>query len=175
MTGNALVDLVLLFARLSLVAVGGMNSILPEVHRQVVDVHAWMTDADFAAMVALAQASPGPNGLVSALIGWRVAGLAGFLAAALAGNVPPALVAFCVSRLWRRLAHSPWLRAVQAGLVPIIVGLMFASGLVIARAADHTLVEAAVTVVVALAVWRSRLNPFWLLGGAALAGLALAR
>ncbi len=71
-----------MFAQLSLLAFGGGNSILPEMQRQVVQVHQWMTARDFAALYALAQAAPGPNMLVSALIGQRVAGIPG----ALVGN-----------------------------------------------------------------------------------------
>lgn len=172
MSDSALFDLFVLFARLSLVAIGGINAIIPEVFREVVEVRGWISAADFADMVALAQASPGPNGLVSALIGWRVAGLSGFLVAALAVSGPPAVLAFGMSRVHRRLATSRWLRIVQGGLVPIVVGLMFASGLVTARAADDTLAKVATTAVVTLVVFRSRLNPLWLLGAGALLGLA---
>lgn len=171
MSPDILADLFLTFARLSLVAIGGINAILPELYREVVEVRGWISAGDFADMVALAQASPGPNGLVSALIGWRVGGLAGFFTAALAVSVPPAVLAFGLSRVRRRLAGARWLRAAQGGLVPVVVGLMLASGMVTARAADDTLAKVALTVVVTLLVWRTRLNPLWLLGAGALAGL----
>ena len=76
---ETLVALALIFTQLSLIAFGGGNTTLPEMHRQVVDVHHWMTGADFAALYALAQAAPGPNLMVAPLIGWQVAGLAGML------------------------------------------------------------------------------------------------
>ena len=76
---QTLVWLAIIFAQLSMVAFGGGNTILPEMHRQVVDVHHWMTGADFVALYALAQAAPGPNMMVAPLIGWNVAGWAGML------------------------------------------------------------------------------------------------
>ena len=57
MTG-ALAGLAGIFAQLSLLAIGGVNTVLPEMQRQVVRVHGWMTPAEFAALFALAQAAP---------------------------------------------------------------------------------------------------------------------
>ena len=72
-----LIALALMYGQLSLLAFGGANAVIPEMQRQVVDVHHWMTAQDFAAMFALAQAAPGPNMMVVGLVGWRVAGVAG--------------------------------------------------------------------------------------------------
>ena len=62
-----LIDLFLTFAGLGLIAIGGQNTILTEVYRQVVDVHRWMSAADLADLIALTQAAPGPNGQFVAL------------------------------------------------------------------------------------------------------------
>lgn len=168
---NILWDLFVTFARLSLVSIGGIQAIISEVYREVVEVHGWMTAAEVADLVALAQASPGPNGLMVALIGWRVAGTPGFFVSAFAVALPPAILAFTFSRVRRRLATARWLRAAQAGLVPVVIGLMLASGLVSARAADDTWVKVGLTVLVALTVWRTPWNPLWWLAVGALVGL----
>ena len=170
--GWLLVDLFVTFARLALIAIGGMQTVLPEVYREVVQVHGWMSAADVANVIALTQSSPGPNGQFVALIGFRVAGPIGFLVAGLGVALPPAFLAFGASRLHRRLASARWLRAAQSGLVPIVVGLMFSSSLVSAQAADDTLVKVGLTVLVALVVWRTRWNPLWLLVVGAVVGLA---
>jgi chromate transporter len=90
----------------------------------------------------------------------------------LAIALPPALLAFGMSRMRRRLAQARWLRAAQGGLIPIVVGLMFASGLVSARAADDTIAKVGLTLLVAVVVWRTRWNPLWLLALGAIVGLA---
>ncbi|MCC7371294.1 MAG: chromate transporter [Chloroflexi bacterium] len=159
------------FARLSLFAVGGIQAVISEVYREVVEVHGWMTAAELAALVALAQAAPGPNGLMLALVGYRLAGVPGFFVSVVAVALPPAVVAFAFTRARRRLATSRWLRVAQTGLVPVVVGLMLASGLVSARAADDTWLKVALTGVVALTVWRTSWNPLWWLAVGALVGL----
>jgi chromate transporter len=167
-----LLDLFVTFARLALVAIGGMQSVLSEVYREVVEVRGWMTAAELADLIALAQASPGPNGLFGGLVGLRVAGPSGFFTVAIAVSLPPAVLAFGLSRLWRRLASASWLRAAQAGLIPIVVALMLAGGLVSAQAADDTWVKVGLTAVVSLVVWRTTWNPLWLLAVGAGIGLA---
>lgn len=167
-----LVDLFVVFARLSLIAVGGMQSVLPELYREVVEVRGWMSAADLADLIALAQASPGPNGLYSGLVGLRVAGVAGFFVGSLAVALPPAILAFGTSRLRRRLGTVRWLRAAQAGMVPIVVGLVLSGGLVSAQAADDTWVKIGLTILVSLVVWRTTWNPLWLLAVGAVLGAA---
>ena len=65
------------FATLSLLAIGGVNSVLPAIHRQAVDVGGWLTGRQFAELFALAQITPGPNTLIVTLVGFHVAGPAG--------------------------------------------------------------------------------------------------
>jgi chromate transporter len=165
-----LTALAVMFSQLSLIAFGGGNTILPEMHRQVTEVHHWLTDADFAALFALAQAAPGPNMMVAPLIGWHVAGLAGMLVSTVAIFGPSSILTAIALRLWRRFKDNPWRRAVQAGLVPVSVGLVAASALLIVRAADRTWILAAISAGVALVATRTRLHPLWLLAAGAVIG-----
>jgi chromate transporter len=157
-------------AKLSLVAIGGMSSALPELQRQVVDVHRWMTGAEFGALFALAQAAPGPNVLVCTLVGWRVAGLAGALSATLGMLLPSSVLTFFVAGAWRRFQDRPWRKAVQAGLAPVTVGLVIAAAALLTVATTTTLVAGAVTAVVAWATLRTRVHPLLLLAAGAVAG-----
>lgn len=157
------------FVLVSLVAIGGANAVIPEIHRQVVTANGWMTDATFANLFAIAQAAPGPNVLVVSLIGWYVAGFAGLGVATLAMILPSSVLAFAIGRLLTRLAETRVVRGIKEGMVPIAMGLMLAGGVVMARAADHQLLAAAMTASTALFVLFSRRNPLWaLLAGAAL-------
>jgi chromate transporter len=73
---HTLIALALIFSQLSVLAFGGGNTILPEMQRQVVEVHGWMSAADFSALFALGQAAPGPNLMVVTLVAgtWRGGG-----------------------------------------------------------------------------------------------------
>lgn len=167
---ETLTALALIFTQLSLIAFGGGNTTLPEMHRQVVDVHHWMTGADFAALYALAQAAPGPNMMVVPLIGWQVAGFAGMLVTTVAIFGPSSVVTVIALRLWRRSKDKPWRAAVQAGLVPISVGLVAASAVIIARAVDHDWIFVAITAASTVVLLRFKVHPLWMLAMGAAVG-----
>jgi chromate transporter len=161
--GNPVWTLAWTFGLMSLFAVGGANSAIPEMHRVAVEAQHWMTEKQFADAFAISQMSPGPNVLIVTLIGYFVAGVAGALVATLAMCVPTAVLAYGVSRLLTRSSHSRWPAIIQAALVPLSIGLMSASGLILALSSDQTWVAALVTAVAAALAFATRINPLWLL------------
>ena len=171
MTDNPLGTLFIHFAILSLLAVGGANAAIPEMHRIAVDTMHWMNDKQFADMFAISQMSPGPNVMIVTLIGYHVAGLTGAAVATLAMTGPTCALAFGVARVWDRFKDARWRIAVQAGLVPVSLGLIGASALVLARAADNTVYAGAITAAVAVVTYFTRLNPLWLFAFGGLIGL----
>ncbi|HET7887444.1 MAG TPA: chromate transporter [Bradyrhizobium sp.] len=164
--------LALTFATMSLFAVGGANSAIPEMHRVAVDVNHWLTDKQFTDVYAIAQLSPGPNVLIVTLIGYSVGGLPGALVATLAMCVPTAVLALIVSRFLTRASHARWPGIVQAALVPLSIGLMGASGFILARTSDRTVVAALVTIGAAVLASVTKLNPLWMLVAGGCLGFA---
>jgi len=169
---DALTQLAIDFSLLSLITVGGVITVLPEMHRSVVEVRGWMSGAEFAQLFALAQAAPGPNILVVSLIGWKVSGLAGAAVATAAVCAPSSVLTYAVSQIWQRFRGARWRKLVEEGLVPVTVGLMLAGGYLITLAADHSVAGFAITAVTAAVVLTTRIHPLWLLAGAGLLGLA---
>jgi chromate transporter len=172
--GSTLMTLLLYFGLLSIAAVGGGNSAIPEIHRQAVEVSGWMTEREFVDIFAISTAAPGPNFLISTLIGYHVAGPLGGLAATIGMCGPSSVLAYYVSGTWEKFKYARWRIAVQAGLIPVSVGLIGAAGLIVAQAVDKTWVAVAITVATMLITFFTRLNPVWLflMGGAlGLAGL----
>jgi chromate transporter len=172
MIENPLWSLAKLFAVLSLFAVGGANAAIPEMHRVAVDVMHWMSDAQFADMFALAQVTPGPNVIIVALIGYHVAGLEGAAVAVGAMVGPTCLLAFFVARTWERFKDARWRIALQAGLVPLSLGLIAASAFVLARASDHSVLAGLITAATATVAFSTRINPLWAFAVAGALGFA---
>ena len=160
------------FALLSLIAVGGVNAATPEIHRQVVEISGWMSDREFAELFAVAQAAPGPNMMIATVVGWRVAGGWGALVATLAMCAPSSVAVYLFQDLWRRVQDRPWRAWAQVGMGPVVIGLIGSSGYLLARGADAGWRGAALTAVAAVMIWRTRVNPLWLLAGGALLGVA---
>jgi chromate transporter len=166
---SPLTSLFLNFALLSLFTVGGVNAALPEIHRQVVQVHGWMTDQRFTDLFAIAQAAPGPNIIVVTLIGWEVAGVAGALLTTFAMFAPTSVAAYFVGHFWHRFRHARWRIAIQAGVTPITVGLVASSAYLLGRTVDTGFVAAVLTLATAAVLTLTRLHPLIFLAiGAAL-------
>jgi chromate transporter len=170
---SLLLQLAGLFGKLSLLAVGGVNSTLPAIAHEVVDERHWITARQFSQLFAIAQAAPGPNMLVCALIGAHVAGIAGGVVAAVAMVLPAGVLVIFCSGVWQRFQHARWRRVAQAAILPITAGLVLAAAAVLVRAADTGWLLGVVTAVAAVVNLRTRLHPLWLLAAGAVVGLVL--
>ena len=179
-------NLFLYYLSLSLLAVGGAIATAPEMHRFLVERQAWLTDPQFSASIAIAQAAPGPNVLFIALLGWNVGinaggpGLAGWLLGGLGMAlcmlgvmVPSSLLTWLATRWGHRNRNRRWVRAFKQGMSPVVIGLLLATSWVLARAHGNAALDwplwllTATTVVL---VWRTKLHLLWLLGAGAVLG-----
>lgn len=170
-----LLEIAAYFCLLSIFSVGGLPSVMPEMQRYVVEVKAWMSPAEFMQAFAVGQAAPGPNMLITSLVGWHLAGLTGALVALFAMCGPAAVLAWWASGLWERFKDSPWRMAIQRAIAPVVVGMILSGGVVIVTpdsTPDWRLWLIAGATVVATLV--SRMNPLWFLAaGGVLGGLLL--
>lgn len=173
-------DLFVHYLALSAMAIGGAITTAPDMYRYLVEQQHWLTPAQYATSIAIAQAAPGPNVLFVALMGWNVgmnAGGYGWAALGvlitMAGMLLPSTTLTYLAAQWGH-THRDWpvVRAFKQGLAPIVVALLFATGILLAGTHMHTLRDWPVAVVVvasALLVWRTRVHLLWLLTiGAAL-------
>lgn len=152
-----LLEIAAYFCVLSVFSVGGLPSVMPEMQRYVVEVKEWMSPAEFMQAFAVGQAAPGPNMLVTSLVGWHLAGLSGALVALFAMCGPAAVLAWWASDLWERFKDTPWRKAIQRAIAPVVVGMVLSGGVVIATP-DAT------------PDWR-----LWLIAGATAAGVLLTK
>ena len=162
--------LFLYFALLSLLAVGGVNTIIPEMQRIVVETEAWMSGADFTQLFAISQAAPGPNVLITSLVGFKVAGLAGAFIALAGFCLPAGALAYWIGGVWDRFRDAPWRKLIQGALLPVTVGLVFAGGYLLATPEGLDWRNALIASASAAVLVGTRLNPLWILAGGAIAG-----
>jgi len=166
-------DLVALFAQflmLSLLAVGGAISTAPEMHRFVVNQHGWITDTQFTASVAIAQAAPGPNVLFVAVIGWNVAGPLGALATMTGILLPSTALSLWATRWGHARRETRGVRAFTTGMAPLTLGLLLATGWVLAGPAAGHPGSMALVAATVLLMLRTQLSPMWAVAMGAVAG-----
>src|SRR5262249_28309390 len=144
------------FAYLSLLTVGGGMAAYPELKSLAVDVHRWVTLPQLDYLYGVGQAAPGPNMMMVVSIGALTAGIPGALVVLIAFFAPPALLAWVVGRLWKRLEGRPWVVAVQRGLTPVSIGLLLAGCLTFAKGAVTGWVTSFIAAIVFAILIRSR-------------------
>jgi chromate transporter len=159
------------FLLLSMFAIGGAIVVAPEMHRLMVGQMQLLTDDQFSASIAIAQASPGPNVLFVAVLGYQAAGLPG-AALTLAGiMLPSTMLAVTVAR-WAHVRRERLaIRAFKAGAAPITISLLAATGWIMT--AEHPTAPVIVlTSTAALLAWRTRIHVLWLIGVGGILGAA---
>jgi len=165
--------IVRVFAYLSLLTIGGGMAAYPEMKHLVIDVHGWLTEPQLVHIYSVGQMAPGPNMMMVAAIGVKVAGIAGALVAAAAFFIPTGLLTFAVGRAWNKLKAWPWRDSIQKGLAPVAIGLAVAGTISFGKGSITGWVTAAIGIAVFAATLRTKVNPALLiLAGAVVGGIA---
>ena len=151
---TTLATLVWTFLRLSFLCVGGGLSAIPEMQRQVVTIHRWLTAREFVDGYALSQITPGPAMLVTTFIGYRVSGVLGALLATAAMFLPTSFLMWIIAHRWARLHGRPWTLAVERALPPLAIGLMAAGVYTVGRSAVTDLPTALLAIAAAIVLVR---------------------
>lgn len=170
---NPLLALVLVFAPLSLLAIGGGASLLGDMQLEIVDHRGWMSVREFQEAFATSRVAPGPGMTIVTLIGWHVAGAFGAILATAAFLLPSSLLIYGLAHVWHSGRPAKWQRALSRGLAPIAAGLILASSFRLLSDADGQAIAWLVAAcVAAVALW-SRVSQIVLLGAGAAAFVAL--
>jgi len=171
-------SLLSMFGTLSLLSIGGGNTVLPEMHLRAVNGYHWLTDGQFADIFSISQAAPGPSILIVSLVGYAaglqvsgvLGGILGGVIATVAMILPAALLMYLVTLSWKRAEKSKWRVAVERGFAPLTVGLILATSLVMSRAADHDWRAYLITAVATVIFVRTETNPLIVVAAAAVLG-----
>jgi chromate transporter len=154
------------FLMLSLLAVGGAITTVPDMHRYIVTQHHWLTDAQFTASIAIAQATPGPNVLFVGVLGWNAGGPLGALATMTGIMLPSTVLSLWATRWGSQRRETRGVRAFTTGLMPITLGLLLSTGWVLSEPyllnPAHRWGALALIGITIAAMLRTKISPIWL-------------
>lgn len=109
------------FFRSSLLGYGGGPSTIPLVHKEVVERYKWLSDQEFADVLALGNTLPGPIATkMAGYIGFRLAGIGGMINAIVATVVPTVLALILLLELVNTYIDPDKIRGMTASVSPVI-------------------------------------------------------
>jgi chromate transporter len=162
--------LALVFVVLSLLGFGGGNAIIPQMHADVVDRYHWISSAEFTRFYALGKLAPGPTTTMAALVGYAVRGLVGALVATVAVFLPAGILVFLAGNGWDRLHGNPWRERFARAIKPVVLGLVWAGVVTLARGATTAPATIALALVATVVLLRTDWNQSLLVLGAGVVG-----
>ncbi len=163
------------FLKIGIFGFGGGYAILALIEHEVVDIHGWMTTAEFTDIVAISQATPGPIAINCATyVGYTATdSILGSAIATFAVCLPSLILASLAARFIYKFRDNKYVSAAFNGLRPAVVGLILAAGISLINQDNFTdYISVIIFAVVALATY-FKANPIILLVLSGIAGYLL--
>ena len=113
-------DLFMAFFRAGMLGYGGGLSAIPLMHREVVTRFEWMTEEEFADVLALANTLPGPvNTKIAGYVGWRLDRWRGMFNALLATILPTLVLMILLLTVLNAYKDLPWVQGMTKAVIPV--------------------------------------------------------
>lgn len=155
---------------------GGGFVIVTFMKKKFVDEYHWIDENEMLDLTALAQSSPGAIAVNAAiLVGWRMGGFAGMLAAVLGTIIPPMTILAVISFFYAAFASNRYiallLKGMQAGVAAVILDVVWGLGSGIIKTKNVVYYMIMIAAFLATFVWG--INVIYIILAAALTGICL--
>lgn len=169
-----LLELFLVFVRVSSVAIGGGYVMLPLLKSEVVDLKGWLSDEELVDYYALGQSVPGIIAINTAtLIGYRKRGVAGALVATLGMAVPSLVAILLIAAFFVQHLDNPWVQNAFKGIRAAVMGVIVMAVWNVGKRSVTTPAKVAITVGSFLAIIGLNWSPVLMIVAGAVLGLLL--
>jgi chromate transporter len=129
---GTLVTLFTTYLKIGFFGFGGGYAMLSLIHSEVVVRNGWLTNGEFADIVAISQMTPGPIAINSATyIGYEVAGVVGSIVATIAVCLPALTLMMLITHYFLRLQNNRFVKGAVAGMRPVVVGMIMSAALLL--------------------------------------------
>lgn len=161
------------FFKIGLFSFGGGFAMIPLIQREVIERHKWINSKDFVDMLVLAQSTPGPIAVNTAVfVGYKTAGIAGAVAATLGTVLPSFIVILLLALFFAEVRDNCYVDAAFRAMRPAVVALIVAPLMGLVKGMKWYLI--AISAAVALLVWYFGFSPMYLIAGGVAVGIAMA-
>ena len=168
-----LIKLFTTFFKIGLFSFGGGFAMIPLIQREVIERHKWISKGDFVDMLVLAQSTPGPIAVNTAVfVGYKTRGVGGAIMATLGTVLPSFMVILLLALFFAEVRENRYVDAAFRAMRPAVVALIVAPLMGLVKGIKWYL--AAISAAVAMAVWYLGVSPVYLIAGGVAVGVVLA-
>ena len=167
---DPIIELAEILCSLSVIAFGGGNVIIPELHLDMVDIHHWMTSDQFLDFFSISRAIPGPSMLMVLPIGYHIGGIPGAAVAVLCMFVPSSLIMYGSSTVIDRYHQNPWIKSLLYALAPVSMGLILSSAFILGKTAATGWLPVAILIASIILLTTTRVSVIVLIIGSGILG-----
>jgi chromate transporter len=153
------------FFKIGLFGFGGGYGMISMIQFDVVDKNGWMTNSEFADILALSQMTPGPISINCATyIGYNQGGIIGAIFTTFALCLPTILLMAIVITWLFKNKENHYVKALLSSLNPIVVGLIFSAGVLMMNKENFVGFESVIVcAIVFVATFFFKVNPIYLI------------
>ena len=161
------------FFKIGLFSFGGGFAMIPLIQREVIERHKWINSKDFVDMLVLAQSTPGPIAVNTAVfVGYKTRGVGGAIMATLGTVLPSFIVILLLALFFAEVRDNRYVDAAFRAMRPAVVALIVAP--LVGLVKDMRWYLIALSAAVAMAVWYFGFSPVYLIAGGVAVGVAIA-
>ena len=162
------------FLKVGLFTIGGGYAMIPLMEAEIINVHGWLSPAEFLDIIAVAEMTPGPISINAAtFIGYTMAGVTGSLIATLGVITPSLVLLLLLSRILIKLIQNPGADSFLNGLRSALVALILLASFNLGQTAVIDLSTALIFAVLLIASLLRQVSPLYFIAVGAVLGLLL--
>jgi len=161
------------FLQIGAMTFGSGYAMLPFIQDSVVNQFGWLSNQQFTVALALSLITPGPVTIISAFIGYKVAGVTGALAGMVSMYYPAWALTTLVATPYARLGQIEYVKQVIDGIVAAFIGTLV---VVLIKISTDMLVDIPTMAMAAVAFILQRfsgIDTVWIVLGGAVVSLAV--
>jgi chromate transporter len=167
-----LIRLFLAFAKVGTFSIGGGYAMIPLIEKEVVDNKKWIDKEDFLDMLALAQSSPGPIAVNTAVfVGYKVSGIPGMIFTVLGSVLPSFIIILIIAAFFVGIKDSVVVERIFKGIRPAVVALIAAPVLRLSKSAKINRKTIIIPIVVTILVAFLKITAIYIILIAAAGGI----
>lgn len=157
---SSLIKLFLSFFKIGLFSFGGGYAMLPLIKKEIIEVHGWLTNAEFIDIIAISEMTPGPIAINSAtFLGYRISGILGSVVSTIAVVLPSFIIMSLIFHFVNKFKDSPYSDWFFRGIRPIVLGLIASAAVSVAMDAFVDIKSVLITLGIFYIVTFKKLNP----------------